>query len=179
MANFQTYLPLLHKVEGGYQKLSNDPGNYNSLNQLVGTNFGIAAPTYELWLKRPPTEQDMRFMKKDTAITIFKLWYWDKLKGDNIKNQSVAELIIDHGINAGVGRAAKLIQSVLNNSFNYKLSIDGVTGNQTLTALNAVNQEVFHKAFKQARINYYASLGSSFYNAWINRLKKFTFKKKA
>lgn len=179
MANFYTYLPLLQNIEKGFQKHAKDFGNYNSLGQLVGTNYGIAATTYELWIKRPPTEQDMRSMNKETAIQILKNWYWNVLKGDSITNQSIAEIIVDHGINAGVGRAAKLVQSVLNNKFNYSLSIDGVIGNNTLRALNTVNQELLHKEYKKARENYYATLGGEFYDGWIDRLNQFSFKKKA
>jgi lysozyme family protein len=33
MANFNLFIPILQKIEGGYQQLSKDRGNYNSLGQ--------------------------------------------------------------------------------------------------------------------------------------------------
>ena len=178
MANFNDFLIILQNVEGGYQKLEKDSGNYNSLGHLVGTNWGISAKTYEEWIKRPPTEVDMRTMKKSTAVEIYKLWYWNVMKGNSFNNQSVANIIIDHGVNAGVKTAGKIAQQVLNDNFGYQLAEDGVIGNFTIAAINKVNQQSLHDLYKTARIEYYRSLGSSFYNAWLTRLKSFVFKKK-
>jgi lysozyme family protein len=175
MATFQAYLPKLEKVEGGFQKLVKDKGNYNSLNVLVGTNWGISAQTYELWIKRPPTELDIRNMPKSTAINIFKIWYWDKLQADSFKNQSVANLIVDHGVNAGTTTAIKMLQTVLNKDFSFNLKTDGIIGNKTITALNSVNQEVLHQKILQARVDFYKKIGGTFLNAWLNRLSSFFF----
>jgi lysozyme family protein len=175
MASFQAYIPLLDKVEGGYQNLSNDRGNYNSLGQLVGTNFGISAQTYELWIKRPPSVGDMKNMLKSTALTIYKNWFWNALKADFYTNQSVANIIVDHGVNAGVVTSAKILQKVLNESFGFNLIIDGIIGNKTITALNSVNQSSLHQKILEARIDYYKKLGGSFLQSWLNRLKTFFF----
>ncbi|MCO6162595.1 glycoside hydrolase family 108 protein [Flavobacterium sp. NRK F7] len=179
MANFNDFLKILHNVEGGYQELENDSGNYNSLGQLVGTNWGISAKTYERWIKRPPSKTDMMNMPKSVAVEIYKQWYWNVMKGSSFSNQSIANIIIDHGVNAGTGTAAMIAQSVLNDYFGFHLSEDGVIGNQTLTAVNSVSQERLHELYMQARIAYYKSLGSSFYRSWMTRLKSFVFKKKA
>lgn len=178
MANFYTYLPLLQQVEGGFQKLSNDSGNYNSLGQLVGTNYGIAAPTYEAWIGYPPTEADIRNMDKTEAIEIYKQQYWRPMKADSFINQSVANIIVDHAVNAGVRTAGKLLQRVLNYSFDKNVAIDGVIGSQTLTALNSVNQESLHEAILQARASFYQSIGGPFLQGWLNRLKSFFLPKR-
>ena len=178
MAQFSAYLPLLDKVEGGYQKLASDSGNYNSLGQLVGTNYGISAKTYEAWIGYPPTESDMRAMPKNVAIDIFYNWYWIKMKGDSFKNQSVANIIIDHAVNAGVRTATKLLQKVLNESFYKNIAVDGIIGNQTISATNSVNQEQLHEVIKLEREAYYKSIGGTFLTAWLNRLKGFFLPKK-
>ncbi len=181
MANFNSYLPLLHKVEGGYQNLAKDRGNYNSLGQNVGTNFGIAATTYESYIKRPPTVVDMKNMTIATANKIYKLWYWDKLKGDNILNQSIANVLVDHGVNAGVPTARFMIQKILKNDFNQNINVDGVVGNNTVAAINSVNQLQLFDKIKSSRLAHYDNIGGSFYQSWVNRLKAFTYteKKKA
>lgn len=181
MANFNTFLPLLERAEGGYQKLSNDTGNYNSLGQLVGTNYGISAPVYEAWIGRVPTETDMRNMSKSVALQIYKAWYWDKMKGDQIYSQSVANILVDHSVNAGTGGASKLVQRVLNEHFGYRLTVDGAVGNQTLNAINKTVPQPLFDRIKEARKDFYESIGGAFLSVWLNRLNLFRFieKKKA
>lgn len=172
MANFNSYLPLLEKVEGGFQKLSGDSGNYNSLGQLVGTNWGISAKVYEVWIKRPPTETDMRNMLKGTAIEIYKKWFWQPMLADFYPNQSVANIIVDHAVNAGVSSAGKLLQRVLN-AFGHNLEVDGKVGSETLSAIKSTNQEQLHKKIKQARTDFYRNIGGEFLQGWLNRLNSF------
>jgi lysozyme family protein len=179
MSKFSLYLPLLESAEGGYQKLANDSGNYNSLGELVGTNFGISAPVYEDWIGRPPTEADMRRMSKATSVEIYKKLYWNIIGANYIKNQSIANIIVDHGVNAGVGAAGKLVQRVLNNKFGYNLAVDGAIGSKTRAAINAVNQNELHDALLVARKAFYETLNNRFWlPIWLNRLGKFVFTEK-
>lgn len=178
MATFNLYIPLLSAVEGGYQNLVGDSGNYNSLGQRVGTNHGIAAKTYEIWIGRPPSVNDMKNMSKTEALEIMKAWYWDKTNASMINNQSVAEIIVDHAVNAGVSRAGKMAQEVLNRNFGYSLSVDGVIGNRTIQAINSVPSSELHTKLKEYRENYYKSIGGEFLNGWLDRLKKFVFTEK-
>ena len=91
MANFNLYKQTALKFEGGYQKLSSDPGNYNSRGDLVGTNMGIAATTYEKWLNRPPTVEDMKSITVSIASEIYKSWYWDTVRASEINSQAVVK----------------------------------------------------------------------------------------
>lgn len=178
MASFYDYLPLLPKVEAGYQKLAKDGGNYNSLGQLVGTNFGISAKTYEKWIKRVPSELDMRSMLKATAIEIYLKWYWNPLKCDAFNNQSVANLLFDHCINAGQPKTVVLLQQVLVYEFRKNIKIDGLIGTQTISAANSVNQELLFEKIKDYREAYYRNEGGTFLSSWLNRLNFFFFKKR-
>lgn len=178
MAIFKIYTPLLLNVEGGYQNLSNDSGNYNSLGQLVGTNYGISAKVYELWIKRPPSIADMKAITKTLSLQIYKIWFWDKIKGDLINNQSVANIIADHAVNAGVNGSGKLTQRVLNDNFGFNLIVDGIIGNKTISAINSVDAEKLHSYLKKAREEFYINLGGDFLKGWLYRLKKFVFSEK-
>jgi len=176
MAQFNLFIPLVHLAEGGFQKFPSDTGNYNSLGQLVGTNKGISAPVYEAYIGYPPSEANMRSITTAIANAIYKRNYWDKLKADSIKTQEVANVIVDHGVNAGTGRAAKIAQKVLNNSFGKNLAVDGAIGNITIAAINSVNQVKLQSAIVIAREQYYRSLANSypeFIQGWLNRLKPF------
>lgn len=178
MASFNLYIPLLSAVEGRYQNLKGDKGNYNSLGHQVGTNYGIAAKTYEAWIGRPPTIADMKAITKTVALEIMKAWYWDKMKASAIHNQSVAEMIVDHAINAGPERAGIMAQEVLNKTFGFKLKVDGIIGSLSLAAINSVDQEWFHQALKTYRSNYYNSVGGEFLKTWTNRIKRFVYVEK-
>jgi lysozyme family protein len=178
MASFQLYIPLLNAAEGGYQNLVGDSGNYNSLGQRVGTNHGISAKTYENWINRPPSVSDMKNMSKAEALQIYKLWYWNKLGADYIENQSIADVLVDHGVNAGTGTAGKMIQRILNQYFNYNLVVDGVVGTQTRNAINSVNDAQLHNLIKDERKQFYQNLGGEFLTSWLNRLKLFVFSEK-
>ena len=50
----------LRVVEGGYKADPSDLADYNSKGELVGTNMGVSAPTYEEVLGRPPSMADMK-----------------------------------------------------------------------------------------------------------------------
>lgn len=75
----------------------------------MGTNYGVSAKFYETVLKRPPTEFDMRNITQEKAHKLFKEYFWDKMQGDNIKSQVVADMLIDHGINSYPSTATKII----------------------------------------------------------------------
>ena len=175
MAEFQLYVPILKQVEGGYQNLAADPGNYNSLGQRVGTNYGISARFYEDIIKRPPTVQDMKNLTLTRALQIYKVHFWDKIQGDLIHNQSIANIIADHAVNAGVGTISRMVQNVLNKDFNINLVVDGKIGNITVNFINTVNQQSLFNLIKKARENHYRSIGGVFLNVWLNRLKSFAF----
>ena len=172
MANFSTYLPLLQQVEGGFQKIPQDPGNYNSRKELVGTNYGISARFYEGIIGRPPTEADMRAITKGQAEKIFLDHFWNKVKANQIVDQAMANTIVDHQVNAGDG--VRLAQRVLNSSFGFNMPVDNGMGPITLGALNSVNPARFVTLYNEARAAHYRSIGNAaFLNGWLIRLSKF------
>ncbi len=172
MAVFNSFVPTLSVNEGGYQNIPEDKGNYNSNNELVGTNHGISAPVLERYLGYPPSVYDMKYLSYETALNIFKSQFWDKMNGDLIQNQAVAETVIDHGINSSPYRATIILQEVLNVYFNKNLVVDGIFGQNTLNAVNSVNATELFIKYSKARENYYRSLSqfSIFGNSWLNRI---------
>ena len=173
MASFTQAYNLVADAEGGYQQYSQDSGNYNSLGQLVGTNWGISAPVYETYLGYPPSSDDMRSMTKSTAKAIYKSRFWDSILGDQIRNQSVANILFDGHVNHG-RHGIRIAQRVLG------VDDDAVVGPITLKALNNANPTQFVRDYAQARKDFYRYLASSnpsqqiFLNGWLNRLKMFT-----
>ncbi|MFY7671603.1 glycoside hydrolase family 108 protein [Tenacibaculum sp. MEBiC06402] len=179
MADFYLYKETALKFEGGYQKISSDPGNYNSKGELVGTNLGISAKVYESWIGRPPTEEDMLAITKEIATSIFKTWYWDAVRASEINSQAVAENIVDHAINAGPKSIGKIVQVVLNKYFNKSLIVDGAIGHKTVVSINEVNPTKLFQRISQYRLNYYESINNNeWIDIWRNRVaslaKKFS-----
>lgn len=173
MASFNNFIPTLSLNEGGYQDIPTDKGNYNSLNELIGTNHGISAPTLETYLGYVPTSFDMQNLSFETANTIFKTMFWDEMQGDSINDQAVAEILIDQGINSNPKTATKMMQRVLNQYFSKNLVVDGILGPNTLNAINSVNSKELFVRYSKAREYYYRSLSqfSIFGHSWLNRIK--------
>lgn len=174
MANFEVFHGLVAELEGGYQNRKDDPGNKNSLGVFVGTKYGISAPVYEKWIGYPPTSYDMEYLSKETAREIFKTLYWDKMNASKINSQAIAETLVDHGINAGTGTSGRIMQRVLNASFGKSLLVDGIVGNNTIAAINSVNETELFKAFSNARISDYETKANKDFwlNIWKNRVYK-------
>lgn len=173
MASFTQAYNRVLRAEGGYQNDPRDTGNYNSRGQLVGTNLGISAPVYESWIGRPPTEADMRAITEATARAIYRARFWDRIRGDSIRDQAVADILFDGVVNHGVGRGVRLAQKVLN------LTQDGVFGDSTLQAVNRANPRKFYNDYREERIRFYRQLAANssnhaaFLQGWLNRMAKF------
>ncbi len=174
MASYELFKSSIEAAEGGFQKLKNDKGNYNSKGELVGTNYGVSAKFYERVIGRPPTIQDMKGITKHESHTLFKNEFWDKVRADEIQSQGVAEIIADHAINANPRVTAKIVQSTLNRHFGKNLAVDGVIGNQTLQAINSVDEDKLFQKIAEERLAYYKSLSDykHFAKSWTSRVYK-------
>lgn len=175
MASFELFKHILAKNEGGYQNLPGDSGNYNSLGQRVGTNFGISARFYESIIGRPPTIADMKALTLARANQLYKIHFWDDIQGDTLINQSVANIIADHAVNAGEYPIGKQVQLILKNKFGKTLTIDGDIGPKTAQLINSVDQAQLFEAIKDAREQLYLSIGGQFLKTWLARLDNFVF----
>jgi len=170
MANYDKSYSRTAYNEGGYQANPSDQGNYNSAGQLVGTNWGISAKVYEDWLGRRPTAQDMMDMTKSTAKAIFRAKFWNKIKGDQLPNQYVADILFDGVVNHGQG--VRLAQEVLG------ITQDNVFGQETYNKLVNTPPGEFYNKYKERRRQYYYQLAQNpsqlvFLNGWLKRLDKY------
>ncbi len=99
----------------------------------------------------------------------YKTEYWDRVRGDEIVDQRIAETLYDFGVNAGWKTSAKLAQAVLG------ATPDGTIGPKTLELLNAADANEFLPLFALAKIKRYADIvkkdktQSKFLLGWINR----------
>jgi lysozyme family protein len=80
---------------------------------------------------------------QDAVEDFYKDKYWDVNRLDDFGSQAVAEEMFDTGVNMGVGRAARFLQTALNylnrnGSLYTELTVDGAIGPASMNALNRV-----------------------------------------
>jgi Putative secretion activating protein len=174
MASFDLYLPQLLKFEGGYVDDPADPGG--------ATNRGITLATFQRYaqpvLGEAPTLDALRALTVEQAAVLYKQAYWDRLDGDQIATQALAEILFDFYVDAGT-EAVLLLQRVLQQSGATDVGMDGEMGPVTLAALQAADQAQVYALYRQGRIAYYRRLAqehpvdAKFLQGWLARVEWF------
>lgn len=126
-------------VEKGYV---NDPADSGG-ETCCGVTKATALENATL-LKSMGWDGNMRNITPKMATALFKLKFWDKVRGDELLtvHPLIAQRIFDFGVNAGTGNAGLYIQQVLNvlnrNGKDYAdIKEDSGIGNGTIAALRA------------------------------------------
>ena len=169
MADSSKLVPFILSKEGGYVNDKDDSGG--------PTNFGITLATwrkvgYDKNDDGVINKEDIKLLTEDDFHRVFKKNYWDACKADQIKDQSVANLLVDFAYNSGVARVSKFIQKIVG------VTADGIIGNKTINAINNYprGQRQLFATLKQRRINYLNGIvvanpiQKKFYNGWMNRV---------
>ena len=166
MADKNKLIPIIKRWEGGYSDNPNDRGG--------ATNSGVTLAVYQSVYGKNKTKNDLKKMTNDQWDYIFTKLYWNKWKADEIKNQSIANILVDWIWMSGYGTIKK-IQSL------FGLTSDGIVGNKTISYINSHDQEeVFNKIWNR-RKQFYESLVKNnpsqkvFLKGWMNRLNTFKF----
>jgi len=71
------------------------------------------------------------------------------MKGDQIKDQNIAETIFDFGVNAGITTSIAIAQMAL------RINSDGILGEETLARINVADHELFLGSFTIGKIARY------------------------
>ena len=160
-ANYDKCLETILHHEGGYVNHPKDPGGE--------TNLGV---TKRVYLEHGGTK-DMKDLLVEDVAPIYKKGYWDKMKGDELPN-GLDLCVFDFGVNAGTGRSAKYLQSLIGTT------VDGGIGPNTLKAVDAYVEEVgieeAIRGFQQKRQDFYESLDTfkTFGRGWTRRVDETT-----
>jgi len=151
---------ILHH-EGGYVNHPKDPGGE--------TNLGVTKRVYEDF----GGTKDIKDLTREDVEPIYKKNYWDRVKGDDLP-AGLDLCVFDFGVNAGTGRAAKYLQTMIGTV------ADGGIGPNTLKKLNDYVEE--HgiedaiKNYQSDRQKYYESLSTfdTFGKGWTRRVDETT-----
>jgi lysozyme family protein len=172
MADFTQAFQLMIAHEGGYVNDPDDPGGE--------TYKGVARKIFSKWdgwtkvdiLKRQPGFPAN--LDKDTELQgavsdFYRVNFWDKINGDQITNQDVANSIFDFGVNAGVTTSASLAQMVIG------VNSDGVIGPQSISGINNYDPNHFLASFTVAKIARYVNIvkkrptSQKYFFGWVIR----------
>lgn len=137
MANYKHLKPFILKWEGGYVNRKNDKGG--------PTNKGITLKTYRAFYGQQKTIEDLKRLSDAEWNAIFEYLYWGKCKGDELQDQSVANMLVDWAWHSGVATSVKALQRIVG------VKADGVMGPQTLKAVNLKSPLPLFGALKQER----------------------------
>jgi len=181
MASFDKAIVNTFKAEGGFENDKEDNANFVN-GVCIGTNRGISAQAYYAYFKRVPTEQQMRELTVEVAMQIFKGNYWDKVAGDFIVNQSVAELVFQFIIGSGQGQLSD-IKDIANkaNGKVVLVSNDIALTKMDAAFLNGLNQSLFFKGLWNFRLAFYDRVVANnpakmkYLKGWQNRLNTHKF----
>jgi len=182
MASFDKAVINTFKAEGGFQQDASDNANYVN-GVLIGTNRGISAQGYYAYYKKVPTVNDIKNLTVEQAKQIFKGNYWDKIAGDFIVNQSVAELMFQFVIGSGSSQIS-YIKDIANKVGGKSVLVlnDLPITKMDAFFINEINQELFHARMKEWRFELYDRIVAKnpakqkFLKGWQNRLNTHVYK---
>jgi len=163
MADFLKAFEKTIADEGGYQ-LTDIPGDRGGQ-----TYAGIARKPNPDWAGWQHIDRKDFGAATPLVREFYKVNFWDRVRGDEIKDQAVAETIFNFAVNTGVGVAAKLAQVIVG------VAPDGAIGAKTIERLNVCTAEKFVPTYALAKIQRYAAIcnkdrsQSKFLLGWINR----------
>lgn len=172
MADVRKLAPFILKWEGGFV---NDPDDLGG-----ATNMGVTIGTYEAYCRKKgypkPTVERLKNLTKEEWTEILKTMYWDRWKADEIKSQSVADILVDW-VWASGAHGIKIPQRLLG------VKVDGIVGPKTIAAVNAKNPRELFDMIKIARFDFIEDIcrkrptNNKFKRGWMNRINDIKFER--
>ena len=162
MANHKEIIPFIKKWEGGYVNDPKDKGGE--------TMQGI---TYATWVSVFGPNEHARFIKmaEDDWALIYQKLFWSAIQGDKINSQRIANTLADWAWGSGGYWPKRLTQKIIGT-----VKCDGIFGNGTLTALNAMNEQKLYDAIIAERWAWLEQIYKAhpdqlrFKQGWTNRM---------
>jgi len=155
------------KIEGGYQNLQKDTGNFVE-NRNVGTNHGITPNAYKEFYGEYPTVEQMKKLSKEQAKEIYQSNYIDKPKFNLIEDEGLKLSLIDYGINSGPVQAIRDLQRIIGSE------VDGIIGPNTLKKIEEYDGDIEDELHKKRidLVNKSSEIDESLKPGILNRVNK-------
>ena len=160
MAKSEILKPFVLAFEGGYVNDPDDRGHQ--------TNKGVTIATYRHVFGKGKTVAELKNISDEEWDTVFRSLYWDKMQGDGMTDQSIANLMVDFAWASGVVRASKYLQKAVGTKQ------DGIIGAKTLKAVNGSDARALFKTLHALRESYIKAIAKGtqrkYLRGWMNRL---------
>lgn len=155
--NFDAALKAILHHEGGYVNHPADPGGM--------TNLGVTKRVWEEWVGHEVDEKAMRALTPEIVAPLYKVKYWDKIKGDDLPS-GVDYCVFDAAVNSGPGRAVKWLQGCVG------VEQDGGIGPKTLAAVAAFDPKELVEDYAKRRLSFLMDLKTwpTFGKGWGRRV---------
>lgn len=193
MAKMDLMVPFIIKWESGVTQ-KKDESNENLFERAKAskggfvndpddrggaTCMGVTLGTFQNYMEkkgiRNASTTDLKNMRYKDWLEILKKMYWNRWHADDIKSQSVAEVVVDWVWASGKWGVV-IPQRMLG------VTADGIVGVMTLDALNRKDPKEFFDSLIQERISFVEDIvkrtpsQEKFLKGWKNRIFDLKFK---
>lgn len=172
MANVNQLAPFILKWEGGFV---NDPADLGGATNMGVTIGAWKSCGYDKDGDGDIDVDDLHLLTREDVVNrVLKPHYWDRWKADDIKSQSVANILVDW-VWASGAHGIKIPQRLLG------VSVDGIVGPKTLAAVNARNPRELFDMIKIARFDFIEDIcrkrpaNNKFKRGWMNRINDIAY----
>lgn len=174
MADAKKLFPFIMKWEGGWSDHPADKGGK--------TNLGITLSSWKSCGYDKNGDglidgEDLKLISYEDVFNFMKKNYWDRWRADEIKNQSIANILVDW-VWASGAHGIKIPQRMLN------VKADGIVGPVTIKALNNLDRQYlpnFFRALRNERLLFVDNIvkrdpgQAVFLKGWKNRILDLQF----
>jgi len=172
MANFKIALDLVFAHEGTYVNDPSDTGGetYKGVARSVWPKLALwklvdVMKNYATF----PTNLDTNPGIQQSIENFYETEYWNKIRGNEITNQDIANSIFDFAVNSGVVTSIILAQNAVGTT------PDGIIGHNTLDLFNTYDKSNFIIAFTLLKIVRYVHIvkkrpeSRKYFYGWVCR----------
>ncbi len=191
MANIDVLIPFILHFETGVAKsyLNLPPAEVFAKARKTGyandpddaggaTMCGITIATFQAYCRKKgypvPTVTRLRNMTYGEWYEVYKSLFWDKWLADSIRNQAVANILVDW-VWASGSSGIKIPQRILG------VKQDGIVGPKTLEAVNTSDPKWLFDKIHDERIKFVEDIvrrkpsQKKFLNGWKRRINAITY----
>ena len=153
------FIKFILSWEGGFVNDPRDSGG--------ATNKGVTLSTFQTVFGKDKTVKDLKNITDEQWEIIFKKYYWNRYKADQIKDEWIKYLLVDWLWASGKWAITK-VQKYLG------LKEDGIVGDKTIAVINSKDPKILFKDLWHVREQFLYNISkgknSVFLKGWLRRL---------
>lgn len=162
------------KHEGGY---TNDP-----VDKGGATAYGVSlafmkAQNIDIDGDGDVDVDDVKALKNNHAENIYRTFFWNKNRYNEIDNKAVAIKLFDTAVNTGASRCHKILRNTLNKIIVGKVDVNGIMDDEVMEIINIIEPKMLLEEFRNQQAAFYQALVvktpkyKKYINGWLQRAK--------